>query len=123
MVIGNSVGPFEIKRELAAGGMGTVHLAEGDGQTVAVEVVHPRLIATPGFFKRFLREAELVRRVERGNVVRTAASDLHSARLVSTRHGWSPLGTADLHSARPVCIGTGPSRLDPDPGDPWSMLG
>jgi serine/threonine protein kinase/tetratricopeptide (TPR) repeat protein len=74
-VIGSQVGPFTIVSELGSGGMGTVYLGEGEGRKVAVKVVHPHLIATPGFFKRFLREAELGRKVEHGNVVRTLDVD------------------------------------------------
>jgi tetratricopeptide (TPR) repeat protein len=59
--------------------MGTVHLAEvaeaaaglEPGQKVAVKIVHPHLLSSPGFFKRFLREAELGKRVRHENVVRT----------------------------------------------------
>ena len=41
------------------------------GQRVAIKVIHPHLLSTPGFFKRFLREAELGRKVVHENVVRT----------------------------------------------------
>jgi predicted ATPase len=59
--------------------MGTVYAAEvveavpglEAGQRVAVKVIHPHLLSTPGFFKRFLREAELGRKVVHDNVVRT----------------------------------------------------
>jgi predicted ATPase len=59
--------------------MGTVHAAEvaeavvglEAGRKVAVKVIHPYLLSTPGFFKRFMREAELGRRVVHENVVRT----------------------------------------------------
>jgi serine/threonine-protein kinase len=56
--------------------MGTVHLARGpDGGEVALKVVHPHLLAESGFFKRFLREAELGKRVRHENVVRTLDVD------------------------------------------------
>jgi tetratricopeptide (TPR) repeat protein len=63
--------------------MGTVHLAEvaeaaaglEPGQQVAVKIVHPHLLSSPGFFKRFLREAELGRKVVHENVVRTIDVD------------------------------------------------
>jgi len=41
------------------------------GQRVAVKVIHPHLLGSPGFFKRFMREAELGRKVVHENVVRT----------------------------------------------------
>jgi serine/threonine protein kinase len=79
LVQGKELGPYRILSELGSGGMGTVHSAEVAavvaglevGQRVAVKVIHPHLLSTPGFFKRFLREAELGRKVVHENVVRT----------------------------------------------------
>jgi len=78
-VQGKELGPYRVLSELGSGGMGTVHAAEVAevvaglevGQRVAVKVIHPHLLSTPGFFKRFLREAELGRKVVHENVVRT----------------------------------------------------
>jgi serine/threonine protein kinase len=64
-VQGKELGPYRILSELGSGGMGTVHAAEVTeavagleaGQRVAVKVIHPHLLATPGFSKRFLWEA------------------------------------------------------------------
>jgi serine/threonine-protein kinase len=78
-MIGNQLGPYRLLSELGSGGMGTVHLAEvteaaaglEPGQKVAVKVIHPNLLASPGYFKRFLREAELGHKVVHENVVRT----------------------------------------------------
>ncbi|MHC4136773.1 MAG: serine/threonine-protein kinase [Planctomycetota bacterium] len=77
------LGPYRLLSELGSGGMGTVHAAEvADavpgldlGSKVAIKVVHPHLLATPGFFKRFLREAELGKTVRHENVVRTLDVD------------------------------------------------
>jgi tetratricopeptide (TPR) repeat protein len=63
--------------------MGTVHLAEvADpvaglevGDRVALKVVHPHLLESPGFFKRFVREGELGRKVDHASVVRTFDAD------------------------------------------------
>jgi tetratricopeptide (TPR) repeat protein len=63
--------------------MGAVYLAtvEGDapglarGTKVAVKVVHAHLLATPGFFKRFMREADVGKSVRHENVVRTLDVD------------------------------------------------
>jgi serine/threonine protein kinase len=82
-VQGKTLGPYRILSELGSGGMGTVHAAEvvgavanrQVGQKVAVKVIHPHLLSTPGFFKRFLREAELGRKVVHENVVRTFDAD------------------------------------------------
>jgi len=78
-VQGKRLGAYALMSELGSGGMGTVHLAEvaeasaglEPGQKVAVKVIHPHLLSTPGFFKRFMREAELGRKVVHENVVRT----------------------------------------------------
>ncbi|MHC4940718.1 MAG: protein kinase domain-containing protein [Planctomycetota bacterium] len=75
-MIGAQVGPYTVQSELGTGGMGSVFLATGeDGARVALKIVHPHLIATPGFFKRFLREAELGKQVRHENVVRTLDVD------------------------------------------------
>jgi serine/threonine protein kinase/tetratricopeptide (TPR) repeat protein len=44
-------------------------------QRAAVKVVHEHLLARRGFFKRFLREAEIGRRVRHANVVATLDAD------------------------------------------------
>ena len=77
-MIGSRIGPYSIVSELGSGGMGKVYLAEvaghvpglDDGARVALKVIHPHLLETPGFFKRFLREAEIGKSVEQDNVVR-----------------------------------------------------
>ena len=78
-MIGQKLGPYNIEAELGSGGMGKVYLAESvdaaaglePGTKVALKVVHPHLLETPGFFKRFMQEAELGKRVRHENVVRT----------------------------------------------------
>jgi tetratricopeptide (TPR) repeat protein len=57
--------------------MGTVYRAENvaDGAAVALKVIHPHLLSSPGYFKRFLREAEVGRRLQHDNVVRTLDAD------------------------------------------------
>jgi tetratricopeptide (TPR) repeat protein len=82
-VIGEALGPYRIDSELGSGGMGRVYagtltrdaigLREGD--RVAVKIVHPHLMHEEGFFKRFLREAEIGRSVRHDNVVRTFDAD------------------------------------------------
>ena len=78
-MIGTELGSYRIQSELGSGGMGTVYLAEvmeaaaglEPGQKVALKVIHPHLLSTPGFFKRFLQEAQLGKKVRHENVVRT----------------------------------------------------
>src|SRR5262245_4787205 len=78
-LVGRRLGPYRLVAERGAGGMGTVYEARWEGPTpggsvgdrVAVKVVHADLCARPGFVERFLREADLGRRVRHDNVVRT----------------------------------------------------
>ncbi|MHC4925019.1 MAG: serine/threonine-protein kinase, partial [Planctomycetota bacterium] len=78
-MLGETVGPYRLIAELGAGGMGSVYLAEAtrshagipSGARVAVKVVHPRLLESPGVVRRFLREAEIGKNVRHPNVVRT----------------------------------------------------
>jgi serine/threonine protein kinase/tetratricopeptide (TPR) repeat protein len=84
--VGCDVGPYRLVRQLGSGGMGTVFLAERpdawdredrpqDGplrpRSVAVKILHPHLVARPGHLERFLREADVGRRVRHPNVVAT----------------------------------------------------
>jgi serine/threonine protein kinase/tetratricopeptide (TPR) repeat protein len=79
-LVGRTLGAYRLESVLGAGGMGTVYLgmpAEGAraAARVAVKVLHSHLFDRPGFFKRFLREAEIGRRVRHANVVRTLDAD------------------------------------------------
>jgi serine/threonine protein kinase/tetratricopeptide (TPR) repeat protein len=79
-MLGTRLGPYRIVEELGSGGMGAVYRADVVDRTsvglelganVALKVIHPHLLGTDGFFKRFLREAEVGRRVQHECVVRT----------------------------------------------------
>jgi serine/threonine-protein kinase len=73
---GPRLGRYRLERELGKGGMGTVHLAHRpDGTPVALKLIHAHLLQTEGFFKRFVREAEVARRIRHENVVRTLDYD------------------------------------------------
>jgi serine/threonine protein kinase/tetratricopeptide (TPR) repeat protein len=70
-LVGRSLGAYHLVSVLGSGGMGTVFLAQDGDSRVAVKVLHAHLLGRHGFFKRFLREAELGRRVRHENVVAT----------------------------------------------------
>ncbi|MGQ0613573.1 MAG: serine/threonine-protein kinase [Planctomycetaceae bacterium] len=75
-MIGTRLNRYTIVSELGTGGLGTVYLAVmPSGRSVALKVVHPHLVRTPGFFKRFLLEGEIGRRVQHENVIRTLDVD------------------------------------------------
>src|SRR5689334_11018811 len=86
-MLGRLLGPYRLTAELGAGGMGRVYAATVEGRPpgrvpgiepgarVALKLVHPHLLETPGTFKRFLREAEIGRAVVHENVVRTLDTD------------------------------------------------
>ena len=75
-LIGEKVGSFTIVEQLGAGGMGTVYRAsDDDGGFVAIKTLHPHLLAVPGAFKRFLREAQLGQQIDHPNVVRSLDVD------------------------------------------------
>ena len=77
------LGSYRVIGDLGSGGMGKVYLAEVErevpglevGKRVAMKMIHAHLLETPGFFKRFLREAEIGRTVDQANVVRSFDCD------------------------------------------------
>ncbi len=77
------IGPYLVSAELGSGGMGKVYRAEvvgkapglAPGSAVAIKVIHPHLMERAGFFKRFLREAEIGKSVRHPNVVRCIDCD------------------------------------------------
>ncbi len=82
-MIGETLSSYHIESELGSGGMGKVYLAElsknaaglDQGQRVALKVIHPNLLQQDGFFKRFLREAQVGQQVQHENVVKTYDCD------------------------------------------------
>ena len=82
-MIGTTLGPYRIDAELGSGGMGKVYAAEVArrdfgievGTRVALKVVHPHLLETQGFFRRFLREAEIGASIRHENVIATYGAD------------------------------------------------
>src|SRR3954471_5824426 len=68
------VGRYVIFREIASGGMATVHLARligpvGFSRVVAVKHLHPHLASDPDFRSMFIDEARLAARIRHPNVL------------------------------------------------------
>ncbi len=82
-MIGQVLGRYRMIEQLGRGGMATVYLAiaevgapgASEGTRVAVKVLHPHLLKEPGFFKRFMLEAEVGLEIRDPNVVRTLDVD------------------------------------------------
>src|SRR3954452_14663008 len=68
------IGRYAIFREIASGGMATVHLARlvgpvGFSRVVAVKHLHPHLASDPEFTSMFIDEARLAARIRHPNVL------------------------------------------------------
>jgi serine/threonine protein kinase len=70
------VGRYALYKEIASGGMATVHFGRllgpvGFARTVAIKRLHPQHARDPEFVSMFLDEARLVARIRHPNVVQT----------------------------------------------------
>ncbi len=71
------IGPYVALGEIGHGGMGRVFEAmDEQGGRVALKLIHPHLVDRPGYLARFLREAEVGRRVDHEGLVRTLGADV-----------------------------------------------
>jgi serine/threonine-protein kinase len=72
LLVGRTLGPYEIQAQLGAGGMGVVYRAlhRRLGQYRAVKVLPTNLAADPALVMRFEREARLAAELEHPNIVR-----------------------------------------------------
>lgn len=67
-------GRYDIVRQLGTGGMGSVYLARDrilGSEEVAIKILHRQLAYDTKYTQRFLREVQLMRRVNHNNVIRT----------------------------------------------------
>ncbi len=72
MLVGKSIGPFVIERELGCGAMGTVYRAvRGDGgPPVALKIIALGLLGNETAVKRFEREGDILKQLRHPNIVR-----------------------------------------------------
>jgi eukaryotic-like serine/threonine-protein kinase len=65
------LGPYQLLRQLGAGGMGVVYLAEDPElkRQIALKAIRPELVARAGVRERFLSEARAVAAVEHDHIV------------------------------------------------------
>ncbi|MGL4419091.1 MAG: serine/threonine protein kinase [Gemmataceae bacterium] len=78
MYVGQTIGPFEIQRELGSGAMGTVYQAKFQKDTkqvlVALKVVALGLLGNDSAMARFDREANILKQLKHPNIVRLIAT-------------------------------------------------
>lgn len=74
VVDGRRVGPYELRYELASGGMATVYLARAPGiggmppRAVALKCIHPHLARQPELIEMFVDEARIAARIQHPHV-------------------------------------------------------
>jgi serine/threonine protein kinase len=81
------IGRYTLLHELAAGGMGTVHLAKFHGEAgfsrmLAVKRLHPHYAKDPDFLCMFLDEARIASRIRHPHVVSVVDVVSHSGELL-----------------------------------------
>ena len=79
MLVGQSVGPFDIEKELGSGAMGTVfrakwHRDDGRVFTVALKMVALGLVGNEGAMARFEREANILKQLKHPHIVKLHAT-------------------------------------------------
>jgi eukaryotic-like serine/threonine-protein kinase len=70
-LVGRTLGRYRIDALIGEGGMALVYRAHNPavGRDVAIKVVHPRLARDPTFVARFLREAQVVARLQHPHIL------------------------------------------------------
>ena len=78
MLVGETIGPFTVEKELGSGAMGTVYkakFAKGEGVTVpvAIKMISMGLLGNEGAVARFDREAAILKQLRHPHIVRLLA--------------------------------------------------
>lgn len=83
LVLGEQIGPYRVLRELGAGGMGVVFLAEREdvGKRVALKLVREGGLASADRVRRFLVERRALARLEHENIARLLDAGVTDFRL------------------------------------------
>lgn len=76
------IGPFQLGKQIGAGGMGIVYKAiyEETGKEVALKVLPPGLVGDQKLLKRFEREIDILKRLQHPNIVRYYGGGTHEGR-------------------------------------------
>jgi tRNA A-37 threonylcarbamoyl transferase component Bud32 len=79
MLIGQTIGPFKVEKELGSGAMGTVYRAmfskeDGKVKRVAIKVIAPGLGDNERIQARFKRESDILKQLKHPNIVRLLAT-------------------------------------------------
>jgi len=91
---GATLGDFRVEKLLGRGGMGEVYLAQqiSLGRPVALKVLRPDLLSSPGSLARFEAEAATAARLNHPNIVHVyAVGGAGAARYIAMEyvHGWT----------------------------------
>ena len=78
MLIGQTIGPFHIEKELGSGAMGTVYRARFDNKgkvtAIALKVISLGLLGNDSAMARFEREAQILKQLRHPHIVRLLAT-------------------------------------------------
>ena len=76
-----TIGPFQLEKQIGAGGMGNVYLATftKTGQKVALKVLAPDNTGNAGIAKRFEREIDILKRLRHPHIVRYLAAGTYKS--------------------------------------------
>ncbi len=96
---------YIVKRLLGRGGMGSVYLAQDtvlNSSDIALKVLHPEISENESHSKRFLREVELMRKINNPSVVRTYDVGIDKGLLYYAMEYVEGLPLEDLAKDKPI---------------------